>query len=136
MDGTERVEHEGRVMALVIRKGVDVEGPRFFTPPEYAMQLGVMVHEAGSEIRPHVHKPAERTIRETHEMVRVDYGRVDVDFYTESGEKLKTLRLGEGDTVLFVSGGHGFRFPEKTKMTEIKQGPYAGPDADKEILDV
>lgn len=130
----EKVEHSGRVMAIVLRKGLEIEGIKFFTPDSYPFQLGVMVHEAGGEIKPHVHKPARRVINETQEMIRVDFGKVDVDFYTDDGEKVRTVRLSEGDTILFVSGGHGFRFPEKARMTEVKQGPYGGKDEDKMVF--
>jgi len=37
---------------------------------------------------------------------------------------------------MLLSGGHGFEFLEDTKMIEIKQGPYAGRDNDKIILEV
>jgi len=134
MDEAERIEHEGKVVAMVVRKGVEVDGLRFFTPEDYPFQLGVMVHEAGGEIRPHVHRPVKRVIKGTQEMIRVDYGKVDVDFYSDGGKKFKTVRLTEGDSILFVSGGHGFRFPEKTRLTEVKQGPFKGTDADKNKL--
>ena len=134
MSGKEVIEHNGKVMAMVVREGTDVQGIEFYTPESYPLQLGSMIHEAGGEIRPHIHLPSERVIKETHEVVRVDFRLVDVDLYTEEGEKFKTVRLSKGDTILFASGGHGFRFPERTKMTEVKQGPYSGKENDKELI--
>jgi hypothetical protein len=34
----------------------------------------------------------------------------------------------EGDVLLLVKGGHGFRMLEETVFVEIKQGPYTGLD--------
>jgi hypothetical protein len=136
MDQAESIKHDGRVLAIVIRSDAVIDGTKFFTPESYPFQLGMMVHEAGSSIRPHVHKPIERMITGTQEMIRIDYGKAEVDFYDEKGSKLKSIILEKGDTILFVAGGHGFRFHEKTKMTELKQGPYSGVDNDKEAFNV
>jgi hypothetical protein len=38
--------------------------------------------------------------------------------------------LEAGDTILLISGGHGFEVLEELDMIEVKQGPYAG-DSDK-----
>ena len=40
-------------------------------------------------------------------------------------------QLREGDILLMVDGGHGFRMLEDTVFLEIKQGPYTGIE-DKE----
>ena len=130
----EKIEHEGRTVAIVVRSDSEVGDLRFFTPKECPLQLGVMVHDAGYEIKPHVHKPVEKVIKERGEMLRVDYGKVDVDLYAKNCDRLKTVRLGEGDIILLISGGHGLRFPEKARLTEVKQGPYMGSGKDKEIL--
>lgn len=136
MNDAIRIEHDGKVLAIILKKDIEVETnkPKFFTPDEYPLQMGIMVHEAGSSIKPHMHKSVEKIIKQTQEMLRIDFGRVDIDFYSEAGDKFETITLEAGDTILFVSGGHGFRFQEKTKMTEIKQGPYGGVNVDKEIL--
>jgi len=41
--------------------------------------------------------------------------------------------LYQGDVVLMVGGGHGFRIIEDTVLLEIKQGSYLGAD-DKELF--
>ena len=135
-DKSEKVQHNGNIIAIIVWKGAISEGIEFFTPEDYPFQLGKMVHEKGSHIKPHVHRPSQRTIHTTQEMVRVDFGLVEVDFYTDDGKLITTRKLSEGDTVLFATGGHGFRFLEKSGLTEVKQGPYSGRDDDKEEIKV
>lgn len=47
---------------------------------------------------------------------------------TDQKRYIETRILREGDLILLVSGGHGFRCMEDTVLVEIKQDPYVGPD--------
>jgi hypothetical protein len=58
----------------------------------------------------------------------VKKGRCEVDIYNLLKEPVATRELREGDILLLVSGGHGFRIMEDTVFLEIKQGPYTGLD--------
>jgi len=62
-------------------------------------------------------------------------GVLQVDFYTEEREKVNDCILKSGDTIILVSGGHGFKVLEKLKVMEVKQGPYLGIEDDKIILE-
>jgi hypothetical protein len=59
---------------------------------------------------------------------------VKVAFY-DDGEKIKTTILNMGDTILLISGGHGFDMLEDSKIIEVKQGPYGGMEQDKKLLE-
>ena len=52
------------------------------------------------------------------------------------GKKIGSAILNSGDTVLLLTGGHGFNLLEDSKIIEVKQGPYGGVDEDKERLDI
>jgi hypothetical protein len=58
---------------------------------------------------------------------------LEIDVYDQNKVLLATRELQEGDFVLMVSGGHGFRILEATVLLEIKLGPYAGA-SDKELF--
>ena len=50
------------------------------------------------------------------------------------GKDIKKDRiLYKGDIIILFKGGHGFKFYKKTKIIEIKQGPYV-EGKDKKIL--
>jgi cupin fold WbuC family metalloprotein len=129
----ERVIHEGETLALILRARTKLKGIEFFTPKDYPFQFGAQLRERGEIVRPHIHKRIRRTISFTQEMFHIDYGKVRIGFYNEEGKKVTTRVLNSGDTILFVSGGHGMKFLKKTKIIEVKQGPYKA-EQDKEFL--
>jgi len=132
--GIESITHEGRVLALVLRRDFRCDGIEFFTPPEFSQQLAYMNRPAGYRIAPHVHNEVRREVHLTNEVLFVRSGRVRVDFYDDARRFLRSTELRAGDVILLAEGGHGFEMLEDCEMIEVKQGPYAG-DADKTRFD-
>ena len=132
----EKVELQGEVFALILRHELNVEGVNFFTTSDNPFQLGILQHRQGTKIKPHIHRDSTRTIKSAQEVLHIEYGKVEANFYDQSGEKIGSSILNTGDTILLMSGGHGFRILEEAKILEIKQGPYYGVKEDKECLDV
>ena len=132
----ETIEHDGAVLAIVMRRDYEPAGVNFITAGGNPLQLGSIRLNRGDSLKPHVHRHLPRTIDQVHEVLHVEYGLVEVGFYTELGERTATTIIGEGDTILLMSGGHGFHVLEDTKMIEVKQGPYEGTDQDKRHLRV
>ena len=130
----EKFEHDGLVLALIIRAGFHKEGIEFFTPNDYSQQLAYMNRPQGYRIPPHVHTRVHRDVVLTQEVLFIKSGRVQVDFYDDRRSPLGTVTLATGDVVLLAAGGHGFTMLEPTEMIEVKQGPYAG-DRDKTRFD-
>ena len=126
----ERINHEGKELALIIRAGFRKEGIEFFTPGTYSQQVGYMNRPMGYMIPPHVHNPVRREVHFTNEVLLIRSGRLRVDFYSENKEYLESTILIAGDVILLAYGGHGFEMLEPTEIVEVKQGPYAG-DEDK-----
>lgn len=127
MEMMEPVHCRGSVLAVVIRSEWIPEGTTFVSSDECNLQLGFFVYEAGAGAARHVHRDAMRSVRGNSEFVLVRKGRCDVDLYDENRELVRTLSLRQGDAILLVSGGHGFRAPDDTVLLCIKQGPYSGP---------
>lgn len=126
----EPINHNGQMIALILRAEFRQDGIRFFTPDEFSQQLGYMNRPKGYVIPPHVHNETERKVHFTKEVLFIKSGSVRVDFYDDSREYLESRILGAGDVVLLAFGGHGFEMLEPSEMIEVKQGPYAG-DTDK-----
>ncbi len=76
----------------------------------------------------HVHRNLERHLVGTSEVLIVRRGRCEMDVYNDQRELVATRELREGDLMLMVGGGHGFRMEEDTVFLEVKQGPYTGLD--------
>jgi hypothetical protein len=113
-------------LALIVRRNYRSEGIEFFTPNSYSQQIGYMNRPAGYVIQPHIHNPVTREVQYTNEVLIVRSGLVQVDFYSEQKAYLFSRILEQGDIILLIRGGHGFKMLENTEMVEIKQGPYAG----------
>ena len=130
MDFVETVSAGGQTLALIVRAAISRPGISFFTPNDFSQQLAYMEHPAGKAIVPHLHKPVQRAVTKTLEVLFLRKGRLRVDFYTDDSAYAESRVLGPGDVILLVAGGHGFEVLEPIEMFEVKQGPYAG-DEDK-----
>ena len=64
----------------------------------------------------------------TQEVLFIKKGKLRVDFYDDYEDYLESRLLSDGDVLLLVSGGHGFKVIEEVDMIEGKQGPYAGAE--------
>lgn len=124
------VKKKNKIVAMIIRNNYTCEGVDFVTPNEYSQQVAYMHHPAGKAIDAHVHNLVHRDIVLTQEVLFIKKGKLRVDFYDDYEDYLESTILETGDTILLVSGGHGFTVLEETEMIEVKQGPYSG-EADK-----
>lgn len=132
LDGfVEVITHNGDVLAYIIRADLQPSQTTFITPPELKQQVGFVVYSKGGEIQRHLHLPIRRQLVGTSEVLVIRKGRCLVDVYSDDRELVATRELNQGDVLLMVSGGHGFRMLEDTVFLEIKQGPYTG-EAEKE----
>lgn len=130
----EPINHNGQMLALILRAEYRAEGIKFFTPDEFSQQLGYMNRPRGYVIPPHVHNPVAREVHFTKEVLFIKSGSVRVDFYDDCQNYLESRVLNQGDVVLLAYGGHGFEMLEASEIIEVKQGPYAG-DTDKTRFD-
>ena len=125
MPAIEEVIVGGVLRAVVVRRGFQRPGVHFVTPPDWSQQVGYMSHPSGHQIPPHTHLPIHRDVRPTQEVLIVRKGQLRVDFYGEGRICLESRRLGDGDLIVLVSGGHGFEILADCEMIEIKPGPYS-----------
>ncbi|MDA9300070.1 hypothetical protein N9Q00_00425 [Amylibacter sp.] len=117
-------DDNGILNALLLHKDFEKKGIDFFTNDEHQMQLGYMKREKGYKIEPHIHNPITRTINTSCECLFIKTGRVKIYFYDLSKKPICSEVVSAGDTVLLLSGGHGFLMVEPSEIIEVKQGPY------------
>lgn len=126
MESVEQIADNGKPLAYIIQGELNPEKTTFPIPPESNLQVGFVVYAAGGEIARHEHRPLERHIVGTSEVLVIRKGRCEVDIYDEARQLVATRELRTGDILVIVSGGHGFRMLEDTVLLEVKQGPYTG----------
>ena len=128
MESVEKVFHGDQPLAYIIRARFSPDRTTFLTPDDFKQQVGFVVYPEGGEITRHVHRPLERRLVGTSEVLVLKKGRCLMDIYNDDKQLVATHELATGDVMLMVGGGHGFRMLEDTVFLEIKQGPYTGID--------
>ena len=113
-------------LALVISKDFGSYGSHFATSLENPLQVGVIERGAGDVISAHRHMP----IQMNHSGIRQEF--LPVTFFDAEGQEVTERTLGQGDSLLQISGGHGFHFEEPTRLMEVKLGPYSTQGNDKQ----
>ena len=116
MELVENITWQGVPLAYIIRSQLNPAQTTFVTPPQFKQQVGFVVYPAGGEIQRHVHRPLERHLVGTSEVLIVRRGRCEIDIYNNERELVATreLRAGryhaDGRRRPWVShdGGHGF----------------------------
>jgi len=122
----EQITWQGSLLALIVPHTFQERGIHFVTPADLSQQLAYMRHPTGKVIEAHVHNPVPRQVHYSQEVLLIRKGRLRVDFYDEDRRYLESRILEAGDTILLVTGGHGFEVLEEVEMIEVKQGPYVG----------
>jgi uncharacterized protein with PhoU and TrkA domain len=126
MEHIEQISWNGQVLAMIVRSEINPERTVFVTPEHFNLQLGFVVYAAGKEVPRHTHRVIERHIEGTSEILFIKKGRCLMDIYDNKQNLVTTRELKQGDVLLMIGGGHGFRMLEDTILVEIKQGPYTG----------
>jgi mannose-6-phosphate isomerase-like protein (cupin superfamily) len=135
MQGVEHCRFNDELYAIIVRATFREPGITFFSSPELSQQLAYMKHPAGKSIAPHRHNRVTREVHFTQEVLVIQKGKLQVDFYTEAEKYLESRVLGAGDVILLCGGAHGFEVLEPLEMIEIKQGPYAGENDKTRFLE-
>lgn len=124
MCAIEKVESNGKIFAIIIRKEITNEGINFVSNPEDLLQMGIMTHPSGYEIIPHIHKPFKRITEGTQEVMFIKNGKLLVEFFDFDRSYISSVELKSGDWIVLLEGGHGFKMLEDTTFIEVKNGPY------------
>lgn len=119
-----QIESGGTLLALIVRAGFDPTRTTFVTSNDLLLQLGFIVYPAGSSIPRHRHLPVERHLQSTSEVLQVRRGACTAEIYDLGSKLVAEVELEQGDVIVLVAGGHGFRVREDTVLCEVKQGPY------------
>ena len=113
-----------------IKKGVD-----FITDYKDLLQVGFLNHKKKHIIKSHIHLKKRRIVNYCTEVLLIEEGKVKIKFFdNKSSDINKDKILNKGDIIILFEGGHGFKILEKSKIIEIKQGPYV-EGKDKKIIE-
>ena len=97
----EKIELDGKIIAIIIRSNFTKNGIEFFTPNDFSQQLGYMKRGKDYHIEPHIHNSLSREVMLTQEVLFIKSGKVRVDFYSDHQEYFESRVLNSGDIMVF-----------------------------------
>lgn len=111
-------------------------GLAFWSDESDFVQVGTWAHPEGTTLPAHIHNVFPREASRTQEAVFVVEGSLLARLYDESGEAVAEVALNAGDLLVCLAGGHGYSIKDPgTRVLEIKNGPYSGPELDRRRLE-
>ncbi|MDI6024658.1 hypothetical protein QBK99_00270 [Corticibacterium sp. UT-5YL-CI-8] len=105
------------------------------TDDSWPLQIIMLERQKGAITLPHYHVPNEALppLPTRHQILVCQSGRARVGIFTRQGKWLGDTFLEPND-MLLMAEGHEVEFLEpKTRLIEIKQGPFPGTDADDKV---
>ena len=127
-----KIEHNGKIIAIIYKDDDWVEGLNFITPDSLFVQVGSWWYQKGKKLESHIHNEFDRVSTRTQEMTYVKSGSMKVTLYDEEMQYFDEFILEEGDLAVFAYGGHGYEILEdNTKIIESKNGPFVDVETDK-----
>ena len=133
MLSVKHIKDKDKVLAIVVKGEFKGDSIHFFSEKEYSQQLGYMKRPLGYKIPNHIHKPNERKIFLTQEVLFIKSGMILVEIYNREKVHIQSVVLVGGDIIHLIDGGHGIQFLQESEILEVKQGPYMEKE-DKEIF--
>lgn len=111
-------------------------GLTFLSKDSEFVQVGTWAHPAGTNLPAHIHNVFSREAERTQEVVYVVAGSLQARLFDDRGEAVAEISMTGGDLLICLAGGHGYSINEAgTKVLEIKNGPYFGPELDRRRLE-
>lgn len=127
-----RISHGVTELAIIVRAEDWQPGLQFVSSNDDFVQVGAWWYEKGKALPAHVHLEAPRQTKHTQEVIFVVNGRVRATIYSADRTPVEVIELKQGDAMVALRGGHGYEILEEgTKVLEVKNGPYPGPEKDK-----
>lgn len=108
------------------------DGLAFFSQDQEFIQVGSWGYENGKVLKAHIHNEVKREVLWTQEVIFVKQGQIIAHIFDTKEKKIEDIEVNEGDVIILLRGGHGYTITkDNTKVLEIKNGPYVGPDLDR-----
>jgi hypothetical protein len=126
-------EYQNEILAWKIDlKTQNEPGLTFYSNPDDFIQVGLWNHPVDSVLNSHIHNIHSKKSDRTSEALFVLSGSIHADIYNDECKLLESTIVTAGELLVCIAGGHGYRIlSENTKVLEIKNGPYPGPEIDR-----
>lgn len=119
-----KIEHNNKVVALLIDHSNTEEGTHPITDPRGALQLLMMKRKAGHSFDKHTHEIMERSSSELQEAIIVTKGKLRINLCDREGKDITSVEVSSGQCIFFITGGFGIDVLEDAEFFEFKNGPH------------
>lgn len=127
------IKKNDRVLARHITSDDLSDGLNFFSKDEEFIQVGAWSYNSGKEINAHLHNKFPRTADRTCEVLYVISGVLEAKIFDLDKQLLETLTVQSGEALILLECGHSYTIlSDNTKVLEVKNGPYFGPETDRQ----
>ena len=131
-----KIYHDNVLYAAIFNLDNISDGLDFITSDEEFIQVGTWSYKKGKVLDAHYHNTFERSANKTQEMVLVLSGKIICNLYTETGEFISTHDIDKNKIIIQFNGVHEYEIIEDSKVIEVKNGPYLGPEKDRTRVNV
>lgn len=128
------ITKDGVILARLVEAKDIKSGLNFFSKDEEFVQVGVWGHyENGKYLQNHVHNKFDRNATRTYETLYMIKGSMDVEIFDLNKVFVEKFNIHTGQILILMECAHGYTITEDdTTVLEIKNGPFAGAEKDKE----
>lgn len=129
----EEIKYKKRTICRIFSMNKIDKSLAFYSDNSEFLQVGTWNYDNGVTLQRHIHNILPRQINRTNELIVVMNGRIRLDLYSIEKEFIRSFELKSYDVAILMECGHGYEILEdNTKVLEVKNGPYFGPDLDRE----
>ena len=107
------------------------EGLDFLTNDESFIQVGTWNYKKDKIVDEQFHNYFKRSSYRKQEVVYVVQVKIKCNIYEENTSYIDSAIVESGMMVVQYKGVHEYEMIEDSKVLEVKNGPYYGPDQDR-----
>lgn len=133
-----KIIHKKNTIAIIFKNHKFSDGLNFYSHDKDFLQIGTWAYNKKKTLQRHFHKIHKKNSNLTQEFIYVVNGKLKISFYTTpisdlSVKLIDKIILKKNDFALIYRLGHEYQILEdNTNIIEIKNGPYLGPQIDRE----
>lgn len=115
-----------KIFAIAILNNHKYDNLKFYTKNQIDFQLATMLRPKDEVIKKHEHFKEPKKINSISKFMFIKSGKISINIFEniKSKRPIKSIILNTGDCILVFYGAMSFKILKRTKIIEIKQGPY------------
>lgn len=130
------ITHNNELYSTIFDTENIKEGLDFLTNDESFIQVGTWNYKKGKILDAHFHNEFERKAFRTQEIVFVLDGMITCNLYTQQGQFITSEKIEKNHLIIQYQGIHEYEIEKDSKILEVKNGPYFGPEKDRTRVNV